>query len=431
MATLMSKQKLCFDVAIIGAGSAGLSLGASLRRALPSSISIGLIDGSKYHYYQPSWTLAAIRKASIERNRRPIKSLIPRNVDLIESHADSISPSSNSISLKDGQQVAYKILVVCCGIEPNYSSIIGLKEALDNDDEVFTIFDIDYRHKPFPAISSFSASKDRPAIFTYPANELFKCRGAACKIMFLSHDLFLKNGIRNPQTIFVSPKNYLFSVQHYNKPLEQIAKERHIELMYGKEFRRIDSENKTIFVKDVQSGGEEVPMKYGMLHVTPEMQCPPVVRNSPDLIDEQSFVSVDPYTLRHTRFNNVFALGDACNAPTSKTAAAVADQLRAVCPAIVKDLVSSENKSEVPKYAGYTACPIYTGSNKVLLAEFDYDKKPTGTFPFDETKSRHSMYLVKRYIMPWLYWSLFLRGLWHGPFRLRRVLYGLRMKTIK
>jgi sulfide:quinone oxidoreductase len=45
-----------------------------------------------------------------------------------------------------------------------------------------------------------------------------------------------------------------------------------------------------------------------------------------------------------------------------------------------------------------------------MLAEFDYDNKPKMTFPFDQAKPRWSMWILKKYILPWLYWHRILQG---------------------
>ena len=59
---------------------------------------------------------------------------------------------------------------------------------------------------------------------------------------------------------------------------------------------------------------------------------------------------------------------------------------------------------------GYTSCPIVTGYGKLVLAEFDYEGKPQETFPIDQSKERLSMYLLKAYALPRLYWHGMLRG---------------------
>jgi sulfide:quinone oxidoreductase len=54
----MSKipQETEYDVLIAGGGAAGIGLAASLKNR-DQSLSIGIIEPSDDHYYQPSWTL--------------------------------------------------------------------------------------------------------------------------------------------------------------------------------------------------------------------------------------------------------------------------------------------------------------------------------------------------------------------------------------
>lgn len=59
-----------------------------------------------------------------------------------------------------------------------------------------------------------------------------------------------------------------------------------------------------------------------MLHVTPPMSSPDVLKMSP-VADAAGWVDVDKETLQHKKYPNVFGIGDCTNIPTSKTAAAV------------------------------------------------------------------------------------------------------------
>jgi sulfide:quinone oxidoreductase len=45
-----------------------------------------------------------------------------------------------------------------------------------------------------------------------------------------------------------------------------------------------------------------------------------------------------------------------------------------------------------------------------MLAEFDYDLSLRETLPFDQSTERMSMYILKKYIMPKLYWHGMLKG---------------------
>jgi sulfide:quinone oxidoreductase len=130
------------------------------------------------------------------------------------------------------------------------------------------------------------------------------------------------------------------------------------------------------------------------------------IKQSP-LANEQGWVNVDQYTCQHTKYKNVFGLGDSSSLPTSKTAAAI----RKEAPVIVANILALMNKkTPQDKYNGYACCPLITGYGKTIMAEFDYDKKPLPSFPLDPTKERESMWLVKKYILPWLYWNRMLKG---------------------
>jgi sulfide:quinone oxidoreductase len=79
---------------------------------------------------------------------------------------------------------------------------------------------------------------------------------------------------------------------------------------------------------------------------------------------------------------------------------------------LVVNLISAmSSKTLSGKYDGYTSCPLVTGYGKLVMAEFDYDKKPEETFPIDQSKERWSMWLVKRYLLPQLVLAWHAEGL--------------------
>ena len=157
--------------------------------------------------------------------------------------------------------------------------------------------------------------------------------------------------------------------------------------------------------RDTDSGAERVE-KYDMIHVAPPMGPPDFIKQSP-LADAGGWVEVDKHSLQHTRFPNVFSLGDASSLPTSKTAAAIRSQ----APVLVENLLATlAGRAPRAVYDGYTSCPLITGYGRLMLAEFDYDLKPQETFPFDQGKERRSMYLLKKYVLPVMYWQGLIRG---------------------
>jgi sulfide:quinone oxidoreductase len=85
--------------------------------------------------------------------------------------------------------------------------------------------------------------------------------------------------------------------------------------------------------------------------------------------------------------------------------------VRKQAPVLVHNLLALINsKNLTQKYNGYCCCPITTRYGKVVLAEFGYDNKLYPTFPIDPTKERYSMWVLKKYGFPYLYWNIMLKG---------------------
>ncbi|KAL7678102.1 hypothetical protein ACOME3_004330 [Neoechinorhynchus agilis] len=361
-----------------------------MRRVLGGDAKIGICDGSKLHRYQPGWTLAAVNQLKFKSLTKDLIDCLPRGVDFINQNAAEFKPDENTVVLENGQNLSYDCLVVTTGVQIDLKPVEGIEDALENDPMVFTIFDPRYVTKSYKAIMRFKQNGGR-AIFSYPFTETFKCRGAAVKIMFLADDIFKKRPkAPKNEVIFVTSKDYLFSVQHYNAPLVNIANRRNIKQLYDNNLTSIDHKSKTITV--VSSKGRSLTIEYDLLHYTPDMVSVPAVANSP-LADSTGFVEVDKHTTQHVRYPNVFSIGDGSNLPTSKTLAAVASESK-----ILFENVNSffAGKPLRAKYNGYTACPLTTSLNHIVLAEFDYDKNPMETFPFDQRKESRNMFWLKK-----------------------------------
>lgn len=208
----------------------------------------------------------------------------------------------------------------------------------------------------------------------------------------------------------------IFSAPKYATRLTDIVKNRNIRTSFRQNLVRIDGARRLATFEDLERNvTTDVPVCYPLslshlliayqfnfLHVTPPQSAPKVLKG---FGDAAGFVDIDKHTMQSQKYANVFALGDCCNAPTSKTAAAVSSQSLVLS----QNLMSLMNGKEMgAKYDGYTSCPLVTSYKSVILAEFDYDLKPKETFFFDQGVERFSMFLMKRDIIPQIYWHMLL-----------------------
>ncbi|MDJ0717081.1 MAG: FAD/NAD(P)-binding oxidoreductase [Prochloraceae cyanobacterium] len=402
-----STNTVSHQIVVVGGGTAGITTTAQLLNKDPS-LDIAIVEPSDKHYYQPGWTLVGGGVFTIEQTEREEKDCIPKKATWIKDYVVKLDPDNKAVLTKQGTRVEYEYLILCPGIQIDWHLIKGLPEALGKDG-VTSNYSKDYAPYTWEVINNF---KGGTAIFTFPATPI-KCGGAPQKIMYLADDTFKSKsevGV-NTKVIYSNATAKMFPVPAYCETLEKVVDRRHIEVKYHHNLKEIKSETKeAIFEVTTDEGVSEVSLKYDMIHVTPPMSAPDFVKESPLAIQEgpsKGWADVNKNTLQHNVYPNVFSIGDASSLPTSKTAAAIRKQ----APVLVENLLAliSAN-SQKGQYDGYTCCPLITGYGTTVMAEFDYNKQPTSTFPFDPTKERYSMWLVKKYFFPWLYWNIMLKG---------------------
>ena len=387
-------------VLIIGGGDAGISVAARMHRAA-AGVDVAILEPSEQHYYQPLWTLVGAGEARKEATVRSEAAYIPRGVAWIRDAAAEVVPERNEVRTRDGRTITYDFLVVAPGIQVNWGAVNGLEDAIGHDG-VCSNYSYDYVDKTWEFIRAF---KGGTALFTHP-NTPIKCGGAPQKIMYLADDAFRRQGVRDrTNIIFVIAGAGIFSVPKYAKTLNRVIDRKGIDVRFKQNLVEVRGAAKQAIVQHVETG-EQTLIPYDLLHVTPPMSAPDFIRAS-SLANDTGWVDVDKGTLRHVRFPNVFSLGDASSLPTSKTGAAIRKQ----APVLVHNLRRAlDGEAPDAVYDGYAACPIVTGYNKLVLAEFDYDLTPRESFPFDQSKERRSMYLLKKHGLPALYWHGILKG---------------------
>lgn len=393
------------QVLIVGGGTAGISVASRLLMLLDQP-DIALIEPAEWHYYQPMWTLSGGGVVPKESTRRSMSSIMPNGVKWIRDAVETFDPEQNQLTTAQGNTLSYDVLIVCPGIQIDWDKIPGLREAIGNG-KVCSNYDYNTVDSTWDAVRQFP--KGGTAIFTMPTAPV-KCPGAPQKALYLSEDYLRKNGTREgSRVIFATAKPNLFGIEKYRLGLERVAQRKNIECAYEHELVEVRGAQDEAVFKNLKTA-EEVVMKYDLLHAVPPMSAPDFIKKSP-LADSSPFgwVDVDPFTLRHRKFGNVFALGDASSAPTSKTGAAIRKQY----PVVASNVAAVLKKRMVMEhYNGYASCPLVTDYGKVLMAEFDYDGIPQETFGavVDQGRELSSMWMVKRWVLPWLYWNIMLTG---------------------
>lgn len=392
-----------YDVVVVGGGAAGAGVAASLLKR-QSNLRIAIVEPADKHYYQPAWTLVGAGEFDNTKTERNMADCIPKGVTWIRDAVISFQPEANQVSTKQGQVIAYEQLIVAAGLKINWDAIPGLNETLGKNG-VTSNYRFDFAPYTWQLVQQLKTGK---AIFTQPPMPI-KCAGAPQKALYLSCSHWETAGVLNKIEVdFNNAGAALFSVADFVPSLMKYIERYHAKLSFNSNLVEVDGANKTAWfnVKDAEGNVTKVAKTFDMLHVVPPQTAPDFIKQSP-LANADGWVDVNQVTLQHNRFSNIFSLGDACSSPNAKTVAAVRKQIVVVAENL---LAARANKGLTTEYDGYGACPLTVEKGKIILAEFGFGGKLLPTFPLNPLVPRKINWLLKKYILPIVYWSLMLKG---------------------
>ncbi|MBK8041624.1 MAG: NAD(P)/FAD-dependent oxidoreductase [Haliscomenobacter sp.] len=429
------------QIVIIGAGTAGITVAAQLMLK-EKSLDVVIIDPAAKHYYQPAWTLVGAGTYNYKETERDMAPLIPKGVKWIQNAVKEVQPDDNKLVLNGGEEISYDYLVVCPGLVYDFTLVEGLEATINKNGVCSNYTD------PLYTWQLLQEFKGGTAVFTLPATPI-KCGGAPQKIMYLADEYFRKTKVRDKTNIvFITPGAVIFGVDPFKDALMEVVDRKNINLRFFHKLMKIDPVNKVatyaitanqnapdrlhhnkIVIEGEQyfpevAVGEtpcvtetlaEVMVPFDLLHLAPPQVAPDFVRHSklsyrdgPD----KGWMAVDINSLQNKTYANVFGLGDVAALPTAKTGAAVRKQ----SPVVVENLLHMiHNEGVLSKdYTGYSSCPLVTGYGKMILAEFGYENKrmsdPLLSKFFDTSKELYSMWVLKKFGLPYMYWNLMLKG---------------------
>ena len=395
------------EVVIIGGGAAGIAVASSLKARKPD-LDIALIDPADIHYYQPGWTMVGGGIFDPATTAKTMASLIPDGVRWIKAAVAAFEPDNKAIILDGCRVVKYRSLIVVPGLKLNWAGIEGLSETLGRNG-VTSNYRYDLAPYTWELVQGLRKGR---AVFTQPPMPI-KCAGAPQKALYLSADYWFRNGdIKNIEIDFFNAGPVLFGVKEYVPALMEYIKRYDAHLHFQHRLTRIDGPaRKAWFTKTDADGAQStVETNFDMIHVAPPQVAPDFVRVSP-LADAAGWVDVDQGTLRHKTLEGIYSLGDVCNAPNAKTAAAARKQAPIVAHNLLKDMGVITGGDAI--YDGYGSCPLTVERGKIVLAEFGYGGKLLPSFPswlIDGAKPSHLAWLLKERMLPPIYWQAMLKG---------------------
>jgi sulfide:quinone oxidoreductase len=235
----------------------------------------------------------------------------------------------------------------------------------------------------------------------------YKCPVAPMEFIFLADWFFQERKMRDRVDLtLVTPLSGAFTKPRASKLLGNTLDVKNINLVPDFYVESVDPEKKVL----VSYEEEEVP--YDLLVTVPVHMGADVIARS-GLGDELNHVPVDKHTFLSKQYDNIFALGDAANLPTSKAGSVAHFAVEVFTENFLRYI---EGQPMLEQFDGHANCFIESGFGKGILIDFNYDVEPLpgkyplpGIGPFSllqESEMNHWGKVMFR----WLYWNILLKG---------------------
>ena len=388
---------------VLGSGTAGTMVVNKLRPLLDAEDwSITVVDQERQHHYQPGYLFVPFGNYRPDEITKPKARFIPSGVDLIEAEIDRVAPEENNVLLADGTSLDYDYLVIATGTTPRPGETPGM----DGDEWQKSVFDF-YTLDGATALADRLRTWDGGRLVVHITEMPIKCPVAPLEFAFLADSFFKDKGMRDRVEItFVTPLDGAFTKPVASQRLGGMLDERKIALEPDFYIESVDNDKKAIVSYDER----EIPFDI-LVTVPLNMGADFVARSG--IGNELNYVRVDNETFLSTQYDNIFAVGDAADLPTSKAGSVAHFAIEMFTENFLQHIRGEEMTH---RFDGHANCFVEAGGGKGMLIDFNYDTQPLpgkyplpGVGPFsllEETELNH----YGKLMFKWVYWNALLPG---------------------
>jgi len=388
---------------VLGAGTAGTMVVNKLRPRLDDDDwQITVVDANEAHHYQPGYLFIPFgiySRNDIVKSRRDF---VPAGVEFVLGDIDVVEPEANRVKLMDGTTLDYDYLVIASGTTPRPDQTPGL-ESDAYGDTIHDFYTLDGAEALARKLQTWDGGRMAINVIEMP----IKCPVAPLEFTFLADWYFHERGMRDAvELVYVTPLPGAFTKPVASKHLGSLLTEKKVMVEEDYFLMEVDSDEQKLISYDER----EVP--YDLLVTIPiNMGADYIARSG--MGDELNYVPVDKGTFLSKTYDNVFAIGDASNIPTSKAGSVAHFAVEVFTENFLRHIAGLEMTES---FDGHANCFIESGFGKGMLIDFNYGTEPLpgkyplpGVGPFSLLKETEMNHWGKM-MFKWVYWNLLLKG---------------------
>jgi sulfide:quinone oxidoreductase len=301
-------------IVIVGAGIGGMPAAYELREMLPKEHKVTVVNSVDYFQFVPSNPWLAVGWRQREEITLPIRPYLERKgIAFIAQPVNAINAEANTLTLGDGQTVAYDYLVITTGPKLSFSEVPGAG-PLSHGGGGFThsVCSVDHAQAFWADYENFLKNPGPVIIGAMPGAS---CFGPAYEFAFILDTDLRKRKLRNKVPItYVSSEPYighlgLGGVGDSKSMLESEMRNRDMKWITNAKTTKV--EEGKMFVTQLDDLGNvykehELPFKLSMM--LPAFKGVDAVAAVPNLCNPRGFVIIDEFQ-RSKAYKNIFSAG--------------------------------------------------------------------------------------------------------------------------
>jgi sulfide:quinone oxidoreductase len=390
-----------FDVLIVGGGNAGISAAARLIRRGVTDVAV--IEPQDVHTYRPLLSYVGGGQASLRSAERTQRSVTPRSCRWIRDSAIGVDVDEKTVQCAGGKTYRYRDMILGAGLVVDTDALPDIDSALDTSAVASNY--LNRAEKTWELVQSIPPGGR--AVFTVPRPPV-SCTGTTVKPLFLAAAHWKRTGrLGDIEIVLIVDRPQLLGVPALDDRLQRHLGELGVRVLFDSAVTRVHPETHQLTL--TEQAGTPPQLSYDMLHLVPPFRGPDWVTAS-GLTGDISYglVDIDPLTLRHHGYPDIWAAGDGAAVDTDPSGGALRRQISV----LVDNLLAARAGSPLTNYDGYTVAPIATDARHLIAGEFDRSGAVTSSLPsfIDPLKPRRTAWAFDRYGLPHIYWNLILNG---------------------
>ena len=349
-------------IVIVGGGTGGTVLANRLADRLEveldhGDVEIVLVNDGEKQYYKPAYLYVPFGKKTVSDATKPIADLLPRSVDFRVDRVTSVDTDRKRVRLAAGGGLAYDHLVLATGATLDVEDVPGLRDG------GHYFYDPAGAERLQDELAAFREGHLVLSVIGVP----HMCPAAPVEFVLMVDDWLRERGLREDvELTYTYPIQRAHGMQSVADWVTPIFEDRGINLETFFNVEEVDPDERVLHTME----GKE--MDYDLLVAIPPHDGSDLVRDAG--LGEDGWVEVDKHTLEAEHAEDVYAIGDVADVPTSKAGSVAHYEAGTVA-----DRIASRIRGQTPTstFDGKTVCFIETGMDEATFVEFEYGREPT------------------------------------------------------